>query len=108
MHAITLISAFLILLQIANCNQDKPSIDPCFTDRKITEQIKEAKMECISVNDDMIILKSETGRYSVCNAEGKSIIKGEEYLISGQCFETLPNERWPGTPFQIIQLKAKN
>ena len=79
--------------------------EPCYSDRKVTEELLELPFTCMKIGEDFY-LRSENGnkRYQVCNIDEHKITEGSSYVVSGQCYEMFPNERWPGTPFQITKI----
>lgn len=79
---------------------------PCYTDREVTEEISSIIMTCKSQGEMVILENAEEGkRYSVCNSVDYSFQADGKYIVSGICYKIKPNERWPGTPFQITSLK---
>ncbi|GLR16258.1 hypothetical protein [Portibacter lacus] len=92
---------FVFSFAITECNQT-----PCYTDREVTKKIESVKLTCTSTGDLTLLEDKETGsRYSVCNASDYALKDSTEYIISGIVYKVKPNERWPGTPFEITKLK---
>ena len=101
---------FLIFSIFTECNYSKHSgleinKDNCFPDRAVTKSIEDITVTCIRVGDSIIFSQNNT-RYAACNADDMKIKEGAKYQISGKCYEIKPNERWPGTPFEITALKS--
>ena len=104
---ITLLSLFMVLiLQIDDCNPSS-NVEPCFTDREVSEEIVDVEVECIKIGDEFYFSqKAQSKRYTICNAKDFDLKENVRYKISGICYEVKPNERWPGTPFQLTKLKT--
>ena len=111
MKLLTVIFALTYMLNINQChNTDTAQVDqssePCYTDREKTEEISEVRMICMMLGDGVLlhIDGNKSKRYSVCNQTKYTFEEGKAYTISGICYKVKPNERWPGTPFQITSL----
>ncbi|WP_235295722.1 hypothetical protein [Portibacter marinus] len=91
---------------ISDCGSEKVVNEPCFTDRAVVETITNIVVECTS-NEAFVLLQRTDGneRYSICNSDLFEIQEGMTYTISGKKYEMKPNERWPGAPLELTQLK---
>jgi hypothetical protein len=94
-----------LLFSFATCGQ-KVAMEPCFTDRVITEKLESVLVKCLRTGEQHILVNEETNsRYAVCNSEEFEIKADLYYVISGTTYEMKPNERWPGTPLQLAIVK---
>ncbi len=112
-----LLFAFLIsTFQLSNCGSTAPIkgeqidqsnstmtvIQPCYSDRSVVEELDNLEMTCMLQGDGIILeIKEENKRFSVCNSDQFEWEADAKYMVSGKCYEIKPNERWPGTPFEI-------
>lgn len=102
-----IIFSFFILLSFECESVKSKSLtqEPCFTDRKVTEEIANIKVTCIEMGDQFILQETDgPRRFAVCNELDDQLIDSLNYLVSGICYEIKPNERWPGTPFQVTKI----
>ncbi len=92
-------------LVTSNCDGTKNIPGPCFTDREITSTLENIDLKCLEVGEQYVSVNEKNqARYSVCNSAQHLMRKGLKYTVSGVSYEIKPNERWPGTPFQITKL----
>jgi len=96
----------LASLFISKCGSTTVTSEPCFQDREVVDLVENMKVVCTTTEAFVLFQRQDNNeRYSICNSEDFEIEKGASYTISGKKYETMPNERWPGTPFEITKLK---
>lgn len=99
-------SVFILLSSLMlECKSTIISSDPCFTDRNVIDTITELKVSCKDIGNTIVLYADDNKRFSVCNADAYQYEAGKHYLISGKTYEIKPNERWPGTPLEVTEIK---
>lgn len=104
-----LLSFFLLSMALAfNVCSQTVNTPTCFTDRTITGKVKGEEVKCMTDGEQFILIsKDESTRYAVCNSDDFDLIMDSSYFVSGSTYEIKANERWPGTPFQLVSAKKK-
>lgn len=111
MKIIFILFSITIMIHSSQCDSEKTSapkmtFEPCYTDRESTVEVEAVKMSCVMQGERIVlIVNDQNERYSVCNHSEFEWDANDQYEISGICYEIKPNERWPGTPFQVTKAR---
>ncbi len=97
-----------VSLFLSDCKTQSIEKATCFPDRSVVENIQDTEVRCITADEVILLEESESKRrFSVCNLKDNHFTAEQNYLVTGVVYETKPNERWPGSPFQVQEVKKK-